>query len=52
MNQFIHILLIFFISSGLTSCALNRAKSENMLEVCDRLLERGAQLDVQDSNMM
>jgi hypothetical protein len=32
MNQFIHILLIFFISSGLTSCALNRAKSENMLE--------------------
>ena len=27
-------------------------KSENMLEVCDRLLEQGAQLDVQDSNMM
>ena len=27
-------------------------KSENMLELCDRLLERGAQLDVQDSSMM
>ena len=26
--------------------------SENMLEVCDRLLEQGAQLDVQDSTMM
>jgi len=32
MNQYIRILLISFISVAMSSCALNRAKSENMLE--------------------